>query len=42
METAKARRLTRHKTETSFARYSQKALDAEAEREFLERFGSES
>ena len=39
METAKARRLTRHKTEASFARYSQKALDAEAERKFLERFG---
>lgn len=39
MEAAKARRLTRHKTEASFARYSQKALDTEAERDFLERFG---
>lgn len=38
MDSAKARRLTRHRTEASFARYSQKALDAEAEREFLERF----
>lgn len=42
MDSAKARRLTRHKTEASFARYSQKALDAEAEREFLERFGDEA
>ena len=42
MDSAKARRLTRHKTEGSFARYSQKALDAEAEREFLERFAAET
>lgn len=41
MDSAKARRLTRHRTEGSFARYSQKALDAEAEREFLQRFGEE-
>ena len=42
MDSAKARRLTRHKTEGSFARYSQKALDAEAERDFLERFGTKT
>ena len=34
-----ARQITRHKSEKSFARYSKRALEVEAERQFYEAFG---
>jgi integrase/recombinase XerD len=39
MDTALARRLTRHRSEASFERYSQRAMDIEAERQFYEVYG---
>lgn len=41
MDTMLARQLTRHKSESSFARYSKRALELQAHQQFYEMFGEE-
>lgn len=41
MDTMLARQLTRHKSESSFARYSKRALELQAHQKFYEVFGEE-
>lgn len=41
METMLARQLTRHRSESSFARYSKRALEIQAQEQFYRVFGEE-
>ena len=41
MDTMLARQLTRHKSESSFTRYSKRALELQAHQQFYEVFGEE-